>query len=359
MKSGTDLLRFFRTRPDLPVMEDSERVRHIYESKRWSVLLSLLFGYSFFYVCRLSFSIAKKPMIDEGILDAVQMGKIGSALLFTYAIGKFVNGVLADRSNIARIIATGLLGSSVIILLFGFTEAYLAFLLLWALNGWFQSMGSSPCGASISQWFSNRERGTRYGIWSMAHSMGEAFTFLTIPFIVTWFGWRWGFWSAGVFCAFVALILYRTLGDRPQTYGLPAVADYRQDYDGIVEDAGISVAEAQREALKNPYIWILGLSSIAVYIGRYGVNSWGVLYLQEAKSYTLVTAGSVLFLAKVMETLGAVSSGFLSDVLFRSRRNVTTLLYGLIEVAGLLIFFLAPGADGSDGNFLLFGKYGL
>jgi len=352
-------LRFFRTRPDLPVLEDPVEVQRLYEYKRWSVLLSLLFGYSFFYVCRLSFAIAKKPMIDDGIMDADQMGKVGSALLFTYAIGKFANGVLADRSNIARIIATGLLGSSVIIFLFGFTKAYFLFLILWAINGWFQSMGASPCGASITQWFSNRERGTRYSIWSMAHSMGEGFTFLTISIIIARLGWRWGFWSAGIFCSLIALVLFRTLGDRPQTYGLPSVADYKNDHAGTPEDANISVGQAQLEALKNPYVWILGLSSINMYIGRYGVNSWGVLYLQEVKDYTIVTAGGVLFLAKIMETLGAVSSGFISDYLFQSRRNVTTLLYGSIEVLGLIIFYLAPPVNDSSGQFLLFGKYGI
>lgn len=352
-------LRFFRTGPDLPVLEDPVQVRRLYEYKRWSVLLSLLFGYSFFYVCRLSFAIAKKPMIDEGIMDAEQMGKVGSALLFTYAIGKFANGVLADRSNIARIVATGLLGSSVIIFLFGFTKTYYLFLVLWAINGWFQSMGASPCGASITQWFSNRERGTRYSIWSMAHSLGEGFTFLTISIIIAHLGWQWGFWSAGIICGLIALVLFRTLGDRPQTYGLPAVADYKNDHAGNPEDVNITVGQAQLEALKNPYVWILGLSSINMYIGRYGVNSWGVLYLQEVKDYTIVTAGGVLFLAKIMETLGAVSSGFISDYLFQSRRNVTTLLYGSIEVLGLIIFYLAPPVNDSGGQFLLFGKYGI
>jgi OPA family sugar phosphate sensor protein UhpC-like MFS transporter len=353
------LLRFFKTGPDRPLLGGSALIRRVYERKRWSVLISLLFGYSFFYVCRLSFSIAKKPMIDEGIMDADQMGRVGSALLFTYAIGKFVNGLLADRSNIARIIATGLLGSSVIIFLFGFTKAYWVFFALWALNGWFQSMGASPCGASISQWFSNRERGTRYSIWSMAHSIGEGLTFAIIPFIVTSYGWRCGFWSAGVFCAAIALIMYYTLGDRPETYGLPPVADYKNDHVGVSEDASISVGQAQLEVLKNPFVWILGISSIAMYIGRYGVNSWGVLYLQETKAYTLVTAGSLLFIAKIMETVGAVSSGFISDFLFQSRRNVTTLMFGLIEVFGLVLFLIAPGVGEGGTAFLLFGKYGV
>lgn len=352
-------LRFFRTGPDRPVLQDPVKVRRLYEYKRWSVLLSLLFGYSFFYVCRFSFAVAKKPMINEGIMDAKQMGNIGFALLITYAIGKFVNGLLADRSNIARIVATGLLGSSMIIIVFGFTSAYWVFLLLWGLNGWFQSMGASPCGASIGQWFSNRERGTRYSIWSMAHSTGEGLTYAIIPFIVAAYGWRYGFWSAGIFCAFVALILYRTLGDRPQTYGLPSIADYKNDHVSTPEEAAISVGQAQLEAIKNPCVWILGLSSIAMYVARYGVNSWGVLYLQEAKAYSIITAGSLLFLAKITETAGALTSGFVSDFLFKSRRNVSTLIYGMAMVVGLVIFILAPGVDKPGGHLLLFGKYGV
>ena len=53
-----------------------------------------------------------------------------------------------------------------------------------------------------------------------------------------------------------------------------------------------------------------------MYVTRYGVNSWGVLYLQEAKNYTLISAGALLGWTKIAETVGAVSSGFVSDFLF-------------------------------------------
>jgi OPA family sugar phosphate sensor protein UhpC-like MFS transporter len=270
-----------------------------------------------------------------------------------------VNGFLADRSNIARIVATGLLGSAVIIVLFGFTKVYFLFLVLWGINGWFQSMGAAPCGASISQWFSNRERGTRYGIWSTAHSMGEALSFYVTAALIAYFGWRWGLWSVGLFSALIALVMYHTLGDRPQTYGLPPIADYKNDHATDSSEAQTSVGRAQLEVLRNPYVWILGMSSVAMYIGRYGINSWGVLYLQEAKSYTLVTAGTVLTCAKVMETIGALSSGFISDFLFRSRRNVTTLIYGLIQVAGLIILFMASPVRGAGNQPMLLGRYGI
>jgi len=336
------VIRFFKTGPDRPSLLDATQVRRIYNFKRVSIFLSLLFGYAFFYVCRTTFSVIKKPMLDEGILNADQMGQIGSALFFSYAIGKLINGFLADRSNTARIMSAGLLMSSITIVLFGFSKSVILFSVLWGLNGWFQSMGAAPCGASLSQWFSNRERGTRYGIWSTSHGFGEGLSYLLTATIVAYFGWRWGMWSVGLFCIVIAFVLYRTLGDRPQTYGLPPIADYKNDHSANPAEANISVGHAQLEVIKNPYVWLLGLSSVCMYISRYGVNNWGVLYLQEAKAYTLTSAAEVFFVIKIAETIGTACCGFISDIFFGSRRNVTTLIYGIIQITGMIVLFLAP-----------------
>ena len=142
------LLDSFKTGADKPVLEDRDEVDRLYRSKRRSVFFALVFGYSFFYVCRLTLSIAKKPMIDEGLLNSAQMGQIGFAFFLAYAFGKLTNGFLADRSNIGRFMSTGLMVSAIILVLFGFTRAFLLFAILWGVNGWFQSMGSAPSGAS-------------------------------------------------------------------------------------------------------------------------------------------------------------------------------------------------------------------
>ncbi len=335
------LWRFYRTREDKPVIEDEKTVRRMYERMRWSVFLSILFGYGFFYVCRLSFSVAKKPMLDAGVLNADQMGRIGSALFITYAIGKLCNGFLVDRCHVARFIGTGLLVSSVVIILFGFNESFFVFWLLWGIHGWFQSMGSAPCGAALSQWFSNRERGTRYGIWSTSHSVGEGFSFLITAAIIAHLGWRWGFWVAGGVSMMVALLIFKTLADRPRTYGLPAVADYKNDHAQTVDQAK-TVGQAQWQVIRNPYVWILGLSSASMYIARYGISSWGILFLQEAKSYDIETAGFILFVAKMVEMTGSLSSGLVSDMFFKSRRNVVTLIYGIFLITGFIVLYFSP-----------------
>ena len=76
-------------------------------------------AYSLFYLCRLSMGVVKKPLIDEGLFSATELGVIASAFYFVYAVGKFINGFVADYCNVRRYMATGLVISSVINLLMG------------------------------------------------------------------------------------------------------------------------------------------------------------------------------------------------------------------------------------------------
>lgn len=336
------VLGFFGTGPDAPPIGDEQAVRRMYGLKRWSVFLSILFGYSTFYVCRQVFSVTKKSMLDSGILNADQMGNIGAIMLITYALGKFCNGFLADRANVRRFMPTGLMLVAATVFLFGFNRYYALFLALWALHGWFQSMGAVPSGVALSQWFSNRERGRYYGAWSCSHSIGEGVSVYATAVVVTWYGWQSGYWFAAAFAAGTALLMYRTLADRPATYGLPPVADYRNDHAEAAPLNDDSVGSAQREVFRNPYVWIVCFASLAMYVTRYGMTSWGPLYMQEAKDYSLVAAGGLFFVAKIFETFGTFASGMISDILFKSRRNVVTIACCLFMVTGLGVFAMTP-----------------
>lgn len=335
------LLSWFATGPNATPLTDENAIDKLFSNKRWRLFLWLILGYGFFYTCRLSLSVAKKPMLDEGVLSVEQMGIIGSLLLFVYAFGKFFNGFLADRANIRRFMSVALFCSALANLAFGSANNFYMFAALWAFNGWFQSIGSAPSVVSLCQWFSNKERGTRYGIWAGAHNIGEGMTFVGTALLVNAFGWRWGFWGPGLACIIVALIMYINLSDRPQTYGLPSVADYKKDY-SAGKPSELSVGKLQWIVLKTPIVWILGLSSACMYMSRYAVNSWAIFYLQEGKGYELVEAASAMAAYPIFGLLGAVFSGFLSDKFFGARRNVPTLLYGLLLVFSLTLFYYAP-----------------
>ena len=152
--------------------------------------------------------MVKNPIIDSGMLDASQLGLIGSVLLFAYAIGKFVNGFLADHCNIKRFMATGLVVSAAAnftLGILGFASETMPtvllctlFAIMWGINGWSQSMGAPPAIIGLSRWFPLSKRGTFYGFFSLSHNLGEWLSFLFVGILVSVAGWQWGFVGSSI-----------------------------------------------------------------------------------------------------------------------------------------------------------------
>jgi len=335
-------LRFFTKSANQPLLQEQSEIDTLYRKYRWQIMVAITVGYGIAYMCRLALSVVKKPLIDGGIMSAEDLGIIGSALFYGYAFGKLTNGFLADHANIKRFFAAGVLMSALINLMMGRTELLWVWIVLWGFNGWFQGYGAPTGAVVLSQWFSNRERGRMYGIWSTGHAIGEGLTFVLSGALVSFFGWQAGFWGPGLICIFAALGIYLLMQDRPQSKGLPAVADWKNDH--ADEKKEINTWDAQRSILKRPSVWILGLSSAMMYVTRYAINSWGILYLQEAKGYTLIEAGSILGVNTLAGLAGCVAYGYISDKFFRAKRPPVTLIFGILEIAALfIIFFAKPG----------------
>ena len=117
-------------------------------------MLAITIGYALIYTCRLALGVVKKPLIDGGIFTPAELGTIGPALFYTYAIGKLTNGFLADHANAKRFLAAAFLLSAICNVLMGFTTALWAAVLVWGLNGWFQSFGAPGGVVAMTAWFS-------------------------------------------------------------------------------------------------------------------------------------------------------------------------------------------------------------
>lgn len=338
------LLAWFAPSGATPPMVEGGRIDALYRRHRFRVMVAITLGYGLSYTCRLTIGVVKKPLIDQGIFTATELGLIGSSLFYAYAFGKLFNGFLADHANVRRFLAFGIFASAMCNFGMGASTTVLPAALFWGLNGWFQSFGAPACVVAMTAWFSNRERGRMYGIWSTAHSIGEGLNFLVIGSIVALFGWRFGYFVPAVLCTAVALGAYLWLREPPRTLGLPPVADWKNDHwEGAAKPKGEpKLLVTQLSILKIPSVWILALASAMTYVTRYAMNSWGVLYLQEARGYTLPEAGSLLFVSTLAGVVGAVAFGYISDNLFGARRPPANLLFGLLELAGLGLIFFGP-----------------
>ena len=338
-----NIINFYRVSQPKPCNEGSlseqkQRLKRL----QWSTFLAATLGYGMYYVCRLSLNVVKKPIVDEGVISETELGIIGAVLFFTYAVGKFMNGFLADRSNINRFMSTGLLVTALVNLCLGFVHSFILFAVLWGISGWFQSMGAASCVVGLSRWFTDKKRGSFYGFWSASHNIGEAMTFIIVASIVSALGWRYGFLGAGLVGLIGALVVWRFFHDTPQSKGLPAVnaPEKKKEMDALETE---EFNRAQKAVLRNPAIWILALSSAFMYISRYAVNSWGVFYLQAEKGYSTLDASFIISISSVFGIVGTMFSGVISDRFFGGRRNIPALIFGLMNVFALCLFLLVPG----------------
>ncbi|MBQ1683492.1 MAG: MFS transporter, partial [Bacteroidales bacterium] len=282
-------LDFFRMSEPSAVKVAPEKVDKVYKKKRIQAFIAGTFGYALYYVCRLSMGVMKQPLIDAGLLNATQLGIIGACLYWSYAVGKLINGFLADSSNIKRFMASGLVVSATMNLIMGVlgvnalngtianSTLFVCFCIFWAINGWSQSMGAPPAIIALSRWFPLKVRGTYYGIFSSSHNIGEGLSFIFVGSIVAAFGWKWGFFGAALAGALGVVLILLLLHDSTESNGLPPIEvlsgeksaeEYERDRAALLasaEDARqaarAETKRMQKSVIKNPGVWILAISS--------------------------------------------------------------------------------------------------
>ena len=338
------LWNFFRTGPEAALIQDTEEVKKKFNYLRWRVFVSITIGYAFYYIIRQSYSVIKKPLLASGIVTPEQVGVIGSIFFVTYGLGKFTNSFLADRLNNKRFFAFGLFVSSVTMVGMGLVNSFVPLAVLWGLNGWFQSYGAGPSIGSLTQWFSDKQRGTLYGVWFTSHNLGSSFAYFAIAAVVTTYSWSMGFIAAGFISMLGSVCIYFGMSDRPETQGLPNGAVYYGERTQAEVEAAKkkALSKMQWEVVKNPAVWILGLASLCCYIARYAVESWGVVYLTSQKGYDMMGAAGVMAYMQVAGIAGALLCGFISDAFFHHKRNAPALIYGVLYSMAIAGFLWAP-----------------
>ena len=331
----------------------SDKVDETYKSLRRRTFWGATVAYSLYYVCRMSLSVVKQPLIDEGVLSAGELGLIGSALLFVYAVGKFLNGFIADYCNVRRFMATGLVISALVNLLMGALGLlrgvtalptvliFMSFAVLWGINGWVQSMGSPPGVISLSRWFPQAKRGTYYSMFSSSPYIGEFLSFIITGVVVGALGWEYGFIVAAIAGLIGSLIILFFVSDTPESKGLPSIQTLSGEQ--MTKQDKMPTKDLQKFIVRHPGIWVIALSSAFIYITKYAIAGWGVLFLQKAREFSLEDATQVIAFSAAFGVLGTVLAGWLSDRLFNGDRVKPAILSGILSTLSLFLFLFVGG----------------
>jgi OPA family sugar phosphate sensor protein UhpC-like MFS transporter len=215
-------------------------------------------------------------------------------------------------------------------------------------------MAAPASVVTITNWFSYSERGRCYGIWNASHSIGEGITFYVIAAIVVAYGWQWGYITPGILCIGVSAWAYSFLKNAPTTIGLPDIDTWKNEKSEHLTEKSTWATQKIMFGIKA--IWIVALSSALMYITRYAINSWGILYLQEARNYSLTEAAFFMSINTLAGIFGSIAYGFVSDKFFDARRPPANLIFAVIEIAALIMIFFGPSNE--IVQIIAFAMYG-
>lgn len=306
------------------------------------MLYSLIFGYAAFYLVRQNFQVAAPQMLAELGYTRAEIGWVFTAFALIYGVGKFVSGMLCDRTNARYFMTAGLIGCAVCSLCIGMANSLPVFVLFYALNGAFQSAGWPPVTRLMTQWYPPNELGTKWGIVNASHQIGSIIILLLGSHLAVRFGWRSVFIVPAALVLGISVLLFERLRDSPQSLGLPSI----EDKESLETDAKHPAHEdvTFREVifehiLPNKALWYVCMANFFVYTIRMGFFYWAPTFLQEARGANTLDAAWQNVAFEFMGSVGGFLAGWWSDTIFRGRRNCVAFYFMVCLIIALFFFW--------------------
>jgi OPA family glycerol-3-phosphate transporter-like MFS transporter len=369
---GQNLLNQKSKSPDEMQMKKDPK----YERQRWTIFLVTYLAYFGFYMTRKAFPVAKIGILNDPSVNLSRevMGLIDGGYGIAYALGQFIWGMSADRFGSRKVVLFGMLSSVLVAIMMGLSSTAIAFGALLFFQGLFQATGWAPLVKNVSLWFSKKERGRIYGIWSSNYALGGMVAGVFAGYMaLACSSWRFAFFApaAVLFLIWILFLLFQK--NRPEDAGLPSIEEYHGETDAVSaayvksEEKLKSSLSIIRQVFKNPMIIRLAVVYFLLKPVRYTILFWGPLMVSEKLGTNIGESAGISALFEASGILGVYFAGYASDKFFNARR-MPIIVIEFFLLALVLFFFDSFANSGSVLlmsillgviGFLVFGPDGL
>ncbi len=331
--------------------------------RHWQIrtFVTIWITYGSFYLCRANMSFALPGLAAEFGLSKTLLGLLGTALFIMYSLGQFVNGQLGDKFGARKLVFVGMIFSALLNIVFSFSTAFAFMLVVWGLNGYFQSMGWSPQVKTMANWFTVKQRGKWMGWMGSCYQIGNAYSWLLASYLAASYSWRTLFWVPAILLLISSIHFVIRLRNAPEEIGLPPIEQLRKMQDGgpepefldpdaapvcvVTKDEHLGFVYTCKVCVTNPRIWGVALAFFCLDIIRYGFFYWAPTYLIEAQGATISSAGLQIAVLPLAGSAGAIICGWATGRFFQNRRApvICICLFGL-AIFSYLFYAAPPGA---------------
>jgi sugar phosphate permease len=305
---------------------------------RQAIVWVLWATYGAFYFCRTNISAAvpgmKSSLESGGLgLSPEEVGWILASLKIAYGVGQLLNGQLSERVSPRRLLALGMFGSAALNVAFGLNEGFYFLLFLWAMNGYSQSLGWTPCMRIAANWIPVHQRGKAIGLIGTGYQFTLGVTYLVAGYSAEHLGWRGALYVPAALLSATGVFTWFCLKESreevsPVSRELDKGMDSTERRGGILENILLT--------LTNPALWLMGIALGLLNACRYGFLDWGLTHLTEVQEIGVGKAALNYAVLPIGAIAGSYLAGWASDTFFGSRRGpVICLLLVLLSLITL------------------------
>ncbi|VDN54799.1 unnamed protein product [Dracunculus medinensis] len=231
----------------------------------------------------------------------------------SYALALFYWGWLGDRVNSRNVLIIGMIGSAVMLILFGFVPkwrnfySYWYYILIYILFALFQACGWPNVIAIMGNWYSGSNRGFVMGIWCSCQAIGNIFSSLLIALILP-FGYEYTFLLNSSLMILVALFVF-LIENAPRRCSVPSFNN-THDEDSL-NRTGRHLGLF--EALLLPGVIPYSLCTACLKLVNYAFFFWLPLCLSARFGWTEQSANFLSIWFDIGGIIGSMLVGVISD----------------------------------------------
>ncbi|MDR0956392.1 MAG: MFS transporter [Endomicrobium sp.] len=290
--------------------------------KYWQIrtLLATWVAYAVFFIMRKSISMAMPGMQADLGISKSQLGVFLTLHGVVYGLSRFVNGFIVHKFIARNFIVSGLILCAITNFIFGFSSTVLVMGIIWLFHGWFQGMGWPPNARLLPHWIPPQELATKMSRWNTSHCVGAVAILIAGGYLAS-LGWRAVFFIPAIIAVLTAVALWFLIKDTPSSVGLPELSageNYKKSND-VKENSVEYNKFIKKQVFKNPYVWIIAISNLFVYVLRFAILDWGPTILKEWKGVALAKAGWIIAAFEISGAIGIIICGWVTDKYFSGK----------------------------------------
>jgi len=309
-------------------------------SRQAGLWLTLLLGALVLlnYVDRGAVGIAAPRLKDELLLSATAFGVAVSAFSWVYAPAQFAVGWLSDRFCVYRLIAAGLAVWALATFLTGFANGLAMLVALRVMLGIGEGVAFPSASKIIARHVTPERRGLANSTLAAALAWGPAVGTLAGGWILNYYGWR------PIFIVFGSLTLL---------WIIPWLVVSKPHWRSYAQGSGNNVPV--RQVMRNRTVWAMGIGHFCNTYGFYFLLAWLPLFLVKVRHLSILDMTGMMTTTYVVQGIGALGWGWLSDRLVRNGWDEGSLRKGLLCIYQLLSAAAILGIGLSVSPAAIFG----